>query len=484
MMVRQTRNTFLLGTLVLAISSQIVVAQAPAPAPPAVAGDKDALFKKVEKAILASSLRRLTAGKYTPWQIVHGVLAFKHDFILKDPDKGPKATISGIEWMASGVLHEGQPLWEKTPYGGRGHPFTHPYAFEGHPTQFMGYMSMCDLPLDFKFKTGASGEITVRDIINDAKMQLREGPEVTWTLWALAHYIPPDSEWVNAYGEAWSIERLVQIQTNESVYSAACGGTHGLFALAYARNRYIATRKPIRGVWLEADMKIRRFIAEAKTMQNPDGSFSSNYFQSREQSSDFPKRLPANGHMLEWLMVALPQQELQSEWITRAVDSVATDLLNNRSAQVDCGPLFHAVHSLVLYNFRMNPNAKPLAYPLTGKGRLEATVTAMQTPKELPKEAPKADAPKKSEPPKAGASPTETPKSEVAKLEMAKTEPKGEPSKKLPEIPKAASVIPPQHNKTIGILDIEESDDDKVTGDLIVPNPPKTDAPAAPAPKE
>lgn len=341
----------------------------------------DPLNAKVERAIAATNYRVLTAGQHTPWQIVHAILGLKHDCILNTTD-GKK--ISGLQWLATSRFHEGVPLWEKTPYGGRGHPFTKPYAFEGHPTQFLGYMCMADLPLDYKFETGDGTPITVRDIVNDAKMQLREGPEVTWTLWALAHYIPPDSEWINAYGEAWSIERMVQIQTHESVLGAACGGTHGLFVLAYARNRYIATGKPLRGVWLEADQKIRRFVQEARTMQNPDGSFSADYFQGRRYDPDFTKRLPANGHMLEWLMIALPQNDLKQDWVRRGVESVADDLYTNRKVAVDCGPLYHAVDALNLYNYRTNANSRPLGYPISGKRRLDAKTEAAAV-KETPK---------------------------------------------------------------------------------------------------
>lgn len=358
------------------------IAAAIAPDPSAITIDP--LNIKVERAIAASNYRVLTAGQHTPWQIVHATLGLKHDCILNTTD-GKK--ISGIEWLATSKFHEGVALWEKTPYGGRGHPFTKPYAFEGHPTQFLGYMCMADLPLDYKFLTADGSPITVREIVNDAKMQLREGPEVTWTLWALSHYIPPDSEWINAYGESWSIERMVQIQTHESVLNAACGGTHGLFVLAYARNRYIATGKPLRGVWLEADQKIRRFIQEAKAVQFPDGTFSADYFQGKRQDPDFTKRLPANGHMLEWLMIALPQSDLKQEWLRRGIEALADDLYNNRKVPVDCGPLYHAVDALNLYNFRTHPNPRPLAYPISGKRRLEAKQAAVQQPVEAPKPA-------------------------------------------------------------------------------------------------
>jgi len=353
------------------------IRQIAAVAPEGQAPAVDPLNLKVERAIAATNFRVLTAGQHTPWQIVHAVLGLKHDCILNTVD-GKK--ISGLEWLATSKFHEGVALWEKTPYGGRGHPFTRPYAFEGHPTQFLGYMCMADLPLDYKFITADGSPITVREIVNDAKMQLREGPEVTWSLWALAHYLPPDSEWINAYGEAWSIERMVQIQTHESVLNAACGGTHGLFVLAYARNRYIATKKPLRGIWLEADQKIQRFVQEAKSMQNSDGSFSADYFQGRRRDPDFTKRLPANGHMLEWLMVALPQTELKAEWLRRGVESVADDLYTNRKVAVDCGPLYHAVDALNLYNYRTHPNPRPLAYPISGSRKLEARSASLQKP--------------------------------------------------------------------------------------------------------
>src|SRR6185369_12731201 len=76
----------------------------------------------VEQAIQVTCKRRLTAGMHTPWQIVHGILAQRWDFMLL-AGKG-KEEVNAIEWIASGQFHEGQPLWEVTPFGGRGHPFT------------------------------------------------------------------------------------------------------------------------------------------------------------------------------------------------------------------------------------------------------------------------------------------------------------------------------------------------------------------------
>jgi len=313
----------------------------------------DPLGDTVEKAIQATSQRRLTAGLHTPWQVVHGILAQRWDLSLVKKD-APGQEVNAIEWITSGITFDGEPLWEATPYGGRGHPYTRPYAFEGHPTQFMGYMTMADIPLDFEVKTPTK-IITIRDIVNDAKMQVHEGVEITWTLWTLAHYEEPDAQWFNAAGQPWSIERLVRLQVDEPVTSGACGGCHGLFALAYARNMYLSTGKPLRGVWFEADQKIKRYIQEAQALQNSDGSFSTNHFSGPGFSEDFGTRITTSGHQLEWLMVALPQSKLKQPWVRNAINRVAKDLIENRHVASDCGPLFHGMHALVVYRQRTVP---------------------------------------------------------------------------------------------------------------------------------
>lgn len=315
----------------------------------------DPLDEKVDQAIAITSRRQLTAGVHTPWQIMHGILALRHDFHLKkNRDSKPTETIKAIDWMGSGAIHDGLTLFERTQFGGRARPFTRPYAFEGHPNQFFGIFVMSDLPGDHKFKAGSS-DVTIADMVENAKMDITQGPEVTWTLWALSHYLPTDAQWHNRYGEAWSIERMVLMQTRESVISAPCGGTHGLFALAYARNKHLATGGSLRGVWLEADQKIKRFTEEARSLQNSDGSFSTEYFRGRGFSNDFNTRIAHSGHMLEWMMMALPQSRLKEDWVRKGLDRLSTDLIENRKAAAECGPLYHALHALILYRLRTRP---------------------------------------------------------------------------------------------------------------------------------
>lgn len=325
---------------------------------PVVVAPIDPLLKLATDAVEVSSRRYLTADMHTPWQVIHGLLAYRQDFQLKVKDSDKK--INALEWAASGVTFQGESLFQKTPFGGRAHPFIQAYWFEGHPTQFMAYLTMCRLPPSHEFKTSSGEVVTVQDIINNAKMEVTRAADVemTWTLWALAHYLEPTAQWVNKNGEPWSMEELLRVELRNAIYDSPCGGTHSLFAIAYARNAHLQSRQPLRGVWLEADQKIQRFIAEAKALQNSDGSFSKHYFKGRDFSTDFNTRITGSGHMIEWLMVALPQSRLSEPWVQNGIRRLAQDLIDNRHLNAECGPLYHAVDGLQIYRERMQIAAR------------------------------------------------------------------------------------------------------------------------------
>jgi len=308
------------------------------------------LLKHGDGAVEISKRRYLTAGTHTPWQILHGVLAFRGDYEVKD-ETGRR--MNAVEWISQGQTFNGKPWFKRTRYGGTAQPYTRSYVFQGHPNQFLAMMALADFPLDHELTSGSS-PITVRDLVNHAKMELTGRGEITWTLWALVHYLGPDATWSNKYGQTWSIEKLVGMQTRASTWNAACGGTHALFALAFARKAYQKTGRPLRGVWLQADHRIRRYIASAKAMQNRDGSFSSQYFRRRGYSRNFAKRLSTSGHMLEFLMMALPDDRLNEQWVRNGVASVARDLTVNKGKSAEPGALYHALHGLLLYRQRVS----------------------------------------------------------------------------------------------------------------------------------
>lgn len=312
----------------------------------AVIDSADPLVKLVWETRDTQRHRLLSTKDHTPWQIMHGVLGLRQDFLISHNGQA----VNGLEWIQSGPLFQNESWFEKTQHGGRAHPFSKPYWFEGHVNQFLAILATCNLPLETTFQT-PGGPITMKEMLKNAQMTVNSREEVTWTLWALATYLPSDATWVNAAGEQWSIEKLVQIETGKKVGgpTSPCGGTHGLFALARARNVYLRTGKPLRGAWFEADQKIKKYIEVARVLRNTDGSLSSGFFKTREFKEDFDKRMASEGHLLEFLMMSVSQEQLKEAWIRRAIEATANDLMANRREYVSCSPLYHATNALSIY---------------------------------------------------------------------------------------------------------------------------------------
>ena len=313
----------------------------------ATEAEADPLSRQIDEAIEVSSRRYLTVGLHTPWQIMHGLLALRQDFQIKQGEK----KICALEWLANSAVYHGQPLFEITEYGGRAHPYTQPYVFQGHANQFLAVFAVANVPLDYELRVEEK-TLAVADLVKNTQMNVDGSDEITWTLWALSHYLEPYAQWTNKWGHHWSIEELVERQLRESITNSACGGAHALVALTCARNRYKATDRPLEGVWLQANQVIEHYSGIAKTYQNEDGTLSADYFTRPGHAYDAQMRLDTTGHTLEWLSIALTVDELKEEWIRRAAAAVAQDLLDHRDEPIECGPLYHAVGSLVNYRDR------------------------------------------------------------------------------------------------------------------------------------
>ena len=419
---------------------------------------REDLPQLINDAVSITSRRYLTADVHTPWQIMHGLLALRDEYKIKVGDE----KVSALNWLTERRFYKGQPIVEHTPYGGRFHTFTEPYAFEGHPNQFLAIATMSELSVDFAFNTTVGGQVTIQDMINHAKADVNDREEITWTLWALSRYLPVDSEWISAAGEPWSIERLVQIQTYANPDEAACGGTHGLFALSLARNSYLSTGKPLRGIWLEADQKIKRFIAKSKSLQNPDGTFSTEYFKGPGESSDFGKRIATSGHILEFLMVAAQDDQLQQEWMQKAIFAVANDLVENRREAADCGPLYHALHALVLYRQRagIQETTPDIAAATPKTTDADSPTDPATTPSDTKPEIAKADRPK------------------PAKIEAGDAKPIGEVPL-LKEVPPLARRESPETVRPLSNVEVDSPKNEPTTDESKEEAPSKFDDEAA-----
>ncbi len=383
-------TTALTASLVFCGQLSTTFAQAaPAAAPPpATTATEDPLLKQIDLAIQANSQRYLVANSNSPWQIFHGLLAYRQDFKVRVGTE----KMSAIEWVATmEPQFDRQPLLMKTQHGAKFHPFTRPYAFEGHPAQTLALMSESHLPLDYKFKIG-NEQVTILDFINNTMMEVNPKEEITWVLWALINYVKVDAQWVNQWGQPWSIEQLVLHQTRAKVEGGPCGGNHGLFALVRARDKYLATGRPLRGAWLEADQKIQRYIQIARSLQNPDGSFSNEFYEGRGFSRDMNERFDTTGHTFEFLSIGLPDAQLNEPWVRNAATVLANELYQHRRAQPSCGPMYHSLNALMNYRNRLRPPQTTVAAVTTPAPNTTPVVAPLPTITVPAETAPPADA--------------------------------------------------------------------------------------------
>ncbi len=343
---------------VLASSAGCGGPRSAATAPPEPAAvDVASLCRRIDAVLAhARDARRLDADVHGAWQVVHGILAFGSEFPLVHDGK----TGSALDYLLSGgrltgwQLRSGKPgvvavVEEGSTMG------------QGHPDQWLGYLAHCGIgttggpggiPLDTRLVV-ADRDFTVADLLAQAQHDIRPGQEATWTLMALSTFLHPDAAWKAGDGTAWTTERVVQMEADADIFSAACGGAHRLYGLAAAvRARQAAGGAADDDGWAAAEEVLEDCIDRARRFQQPDGSFSTHYFERPGTSPDVFARLGATGHVFEVLAFALDDERLAEPWVTRAADRLTTLLEQTADVDVECGALYHAVHGLALYRAR------------------------------------------------------------------------------------------------------------------------------------
>ncbi len=304
----------------------------------------DALKEHLEHVLDLTRRRYLIAGRHTPWQIFHGILAFGRDFMIKGPDD---RVIPAIDYVCRHATLDDQRIFQPTRYGLR---VLSSGATEGHPDQFLAVFAMNNVPIDYPIIVGDL-QYQVHHLVTQAQYDYYWGREASWTLIALSTYLSPDTRWRNKYNDVVSVEQIVRYEVSLPPDGAPCAGTHNLYALAHALRE--AERKSkgteLTGVWQAARDKLHRYVQLTRQLQSSDGSFVA-AFRRHALSADDPEDVMyATGHTLEWLVLFLPEDELQSRWIEQAVERLLTAFDVTATDPVRCGPLYHAAHALRLY---------------------------------------------------------------------------------------------------------------------------------------
>jgi hypothetical protein len=330
------------------------------------------LKERVQKVLAYYKERRLNTRDHTAWEVMHMVVAYGVTTeIHLDGPGGERQNAMG--WLCfNQMFRSGQMLTIENgkPIGVIG------VGLQGHQGQLLAYLCQGHLKRDYPMYV-AGQKFTIEDLIENEKITCQAGTELTFKLIALAHYLPSDATWKTIDGQQWSIQRLIREEIVQPIQGAACGGTHRLMGLSYAVYKRKKEGKPLEGEFKRANKYMEDYHRYAFQLQNPDGSFSTQWLEYRDARPDLGRRLQTSGHILEWLAFSLPQEALVQADTVRAIDYLSKLLWDNRTRRWEIGPLGHGLHALAIYERRVLKAIPGKEGQATAEGATEGVSTTV-----------------------------------------------------------------------------------------------------------
>jgi hypothetical protein len=346
-----------------------------------LSSDMVALGEKVRKTLATYEPKHLNARDNTCWEVMHGLIAFgPRTEIFRDGPGGQ--TVNAMGWLCWGGRCEGQPLIVLE--NNRPHAL-YGVGLEGHGGQFLAMLAQWKVVPASPMRIGGK-DLTVADYIEEEKATCQAGTELTFKLIAMSHYLPSDAKWTSKFGEEWDIPRLLKAEIEAPITSAACGGSHRLFAISNAVKERAKRGEPIDGQWARAAKYIDDYQRYTLgRLQNPDGSFSTEWFKyPADRQGDVARKLQTTGHMLEWLVWSLPEDQLRDPRVVKAVNFLSDTLMSNPDKAWSIGPLGHALHALMIYNDRVYTEPSLPVVPLTAGQPLKTLARPVASTKNPP----------------------------------------------------------------------------------------------------
>jgi len=285
------------------------------------------------------------------WTIFHGIVGLGPSVTLKIPDTGWK--VNAVEYVCSGAPVRGMEFIPTK--DGLDVRNGETFVSQGHQDQFIAELAQWNMPPDRKFIVHGK-EYTYMDFVRHTKARasLKAHQELSWAILVLGQYLGTDISWTNNSGEKLHFEDLIRYELDQPMDTAACGGTHRLFDLAWVYYLHLRKGGKTEGVWKDVVENTRQHQKLARQFQNPDGSFSTNFFRKPGNEPDNKQlRMNTTGHILEWLALTLPDDELNAQWVEQAVNALTQMFFEIQGEQMEGGTLYHAVHGLLIYYARV-----------------------------------------------------------------------------------------------------------------------------------
>jgi hypothetical protein len=282
----------------------------------------------------------------SPWGIMHVAISLGQFSEAQYQNR----KVNAVNWL----LNNGQCRGERLMYldgDGKLQTRSGP-GFEGHEGQLLAILAQSAVEPHTEIFV-ESKQFTLLDLIKKEMDSCQAGTELTFKLIGLSYYLDSDATWKSSDGETWDIQRLISEEIKQPINGVACGGSHRLMGLAFSLQRRRLQNRPVDGEWARAETFIQDYKQYTLSLANADGSFSTNWFEGREAMDNSQRRLQTTGHILEWLVFASDDQEVQDPRVVRSVNYLASLMLEDSETEWSVGPKGHAIRALDLFYRRV-----------------------------------------------------------------------------------------------------------------------------------
>ncbi|MCY2981556.1 MAG: hypothetical protein NTU79_23090 [Planctomycetota bacterium] len=281
----------------------------------------------------------------SPWAVMHALLAFGAEYEMVHG----QGRVNAIGWMCHNGTCRTQRMF--TPKG-KGFVPNVGGGVQGHEGQFLAILAQSNVPLDYPIQIG-SAMYKVEDLVRYEMATCKERSELTFKLIGLSYYLDSNKQWKANDGRIWSIPKLIQEELAQPINGSACGGTHRLMGFSFSVRQRQLQGQPIDGQYARAAKFVRDYVAYTWQLQNPDGSFSTNWYEGRSNEPNDERKVQTSGHMLEWLMFTMSDDELKSPKVAKGIDFLLSKIYDQRDNKWPIGPRGHATRAVGLYNARI-----------------------------------------------------------------------------------------------------------------------------------